>query len=594
MCGIAAVFAYRDGAPDVDAEELTRINARMFRRGPDAGHVWVSTDRRIGLASRRLAIIDLSPDAEQPMFDASGDLGVVFNGEIYNYRELRARLEARGAVFRTNSDTEVLLHLYRRDGERMTELLRGMFAFVIWDARERRAFVARDPYGIKPLYLADDGSTVRIASQVKALLAGGAIARTVDQSAVAGFFLTGSVPEPLTWFENIRAVPAGTSAFIAPSGRSSPRTYYSIAAAFARAREQTTIASLAMPERLVREFVDESVAAHLVADVQVGAFLSGGIDSSEIVRQAAMRSARPLQATTVSFDVFENTPLQEADVAARFAAEMGADHHVERVTRDDFEASLPQIFEDMDQPTIDGVNTWFVSRAAARQGLKVALSGIGGDELFGSYPSFADVPRIHRMASLAGRIPAGQSAFRATTRALRLLRDVNPKVESIPLLGRSWGGAWLVKRGLFLPDELQELMSLDVAEDALRRLDLTAILEAPLVPDPGTAYTRVATLEASLYMRNQLLRDTDWASMAHSLEVRTPLVDAWLLRQLAPLIIQVGAGAKRALSARLPPYIAAAPKRGFVTPIAQWSNLAPDGTGTRMRSWARVVAERVY
>src|SRR5438270_3250720 len=253
MCGITAIFAYRDNTADVRGDEIEAITQRMFARGPDAGGTWVSPDHRVGLGARRLAIIDLSPEGEQPMFDVDRELVIVFNGEIYNHRELRAELERDGARFHSSSDTEVLLQMYRAHGERMVELLRGMFAFAIWDTRARRMFVARDPYGIKPLYFADDGRTIRIASQVKALLAGGAIPRTRDHAGIAGFFLLGSVPEPFTTYASIRTIEAGTSMFIDEHGPSEPRRFYSIAQIFRKGREQQTIAKLTTPRTTLRE-----------------------------------------------------------------------------------------------------------------------------------------------------------------------------------------------------------------------------------------------------------------------------------------------------------------------------------------------------
>src|SRR5256885_6795052 len=212
MCGIAALFAYHEAAPPVDRGELEAVTERMRPRGPDAGGTWLSPDGRAGLGARRLAIIDLSPDGNQPMSDAAGGLHIVFNGEIYNHDHLRARLQRFGVRFRSTSDTEVLLELYRHDGERMIELLRGMFAFAIWDARARRMFVGRDPYGIKPLYVADDGATFRAASTVKALLAGGRVGRTIDPAGAAGFFLPASGPRPLPIFDGTRPAHPGSCA----------------------------------------------------------------------------------------------------------------------------------------------------------------------------------------------------------------------------------------------------------------------------------------------------------------------------------------------------------------------------------------------
>jgi asparagine synthase (glutamine-hydrolysing) len=560
MCGITALIAYRSGA--IGRAELEAITMRMIPRGPDAGGTWVSPDGRVGLGSRRLAIIDLSEEGTQPMWDVARELAIVFNGEIYNYAELRASLERGGARFHSHSDTEVLLALYRRDGARMTEMLRGMFAFALWDTRSRRLFVARDPYGIKPLYLADDGSTIRIASEVKALLAGGQISSAIDPAGAAGFFLTGSVPEPFTIRRDIRAIEPGTSFFIDEDrGITDVRRFFSIAATYRDAREDVPVD----PAVFVRERVEESVVHHLVSDVPVGVFLSAGIDSSAIAQIAAQKT--PLHTFTLSFAEFSEAPLAEL-----FARELGARHTTRVVDRDEFLGDLPRLLERMDQPTIDGVNTWFISKAVHEAGIKVALSGVGGDELLGGYPSFANIPRMVRFPRLA--------------RAAGALRR-HPKARLIAEYGRTYAGAYLLQRGLFLPDELPSLLGDDMAREGLERLQPLANIERALDPDPGTPFGRVAALEASLYMRNQLLRDADWASMAHSVEVRTPLVDAYLLRQLVPMLPKQRD--KSALAANLPEYLRRRKKTGFFVPMKAWMDLPPDGTSTRMRSWARHV-----
>jgi len=563
MCGIAAMFAYRSAA--IAAPELDAIVTRMIPRGPDAGGTWISDDGRVGIGSRRLAIIDLSDEGKQPMWDVARELVIVFNGEIYNYAELRASLERGGARFHSRSDTEVLLALYRRDGERMTELLRGMFAFAIWDTRAQRMFVARDPYGIKPLYLADDGATIRMASEVKALLAGGGVAAAIDPAAAAGFFLTGSVPEPFTIRRDVRAIEPGTSFFIeSDRGIVDTRRYFSIAEIFRDACERDVLVD---PAVFVRERVEESVAHHLVADVPIGVFLSAGIDSSAIAQIARART--PLHTFTLSFTEFSEAPLAE-----QFARELGAHQTTRVVGRDEFLGDLPRIFERMDQPTIDGVNTWFISKAVHEAGIKVALSGLGGDELLGGYPSFGNLPRMVRFPLLA--------------RGAGMLRR-HPKARLIPQYARSYAGAYFLQRGLFLPDELPSILGDDVAREGISRLQMLDVFERAITPDPETPFGRVAALEASLYMRNQLLRDADWASMAHSVEVRTPLVDAYLLRQLAPTVLRQRG--KAALGANLPDYLRHRDKTGFFVPMKEWMDLPPDGTSTRMRSWARRVWE---
>jgi asparagine synthase (glutamine-hydrolysing) len=585
MCGIGGIFAYRSTADAVRPDELEKISAWMIPRGPDAHGTWFSPDARIGLASRRLAIIDLSTEGTQPMFDVERELVIAFNGEIYNYRELRAALERGGARFHSHTDTEVLLQLYRRDGERMLGLLRGMFAFAIWDTRARTLFAARDPYGIKPLYFADDGGTFRFASEVKALMAGGAVSSRRDPAAVAGFFLTGTVPEPFTIREEIRALEAGTCLRVDERGRTEARRYHSIAATYARATEQRSIARLTEPEIFLRERVDESIAHHLVADVPVAVFLSSGIDSSAIAQIATRIASAPLRTFTLTFDEFGGTQGDEAPLAERFARELGTIHTTRTVTRDEFTRDLPRILERMDQPTIDGVNTWFVSKAVAEAGVKVVLSGLGGDELFGSYSSFTNLPRLVKLA----RIPGIGAGVRIAARA----GLGHPKLRLLRKFGSSYAGAYLLQRGLFMPDELPALIGADVAEEGLRRLDFLERAQQAMRPDPATPFGRVAALEASLYMRNQLLRDSDWASMSHSVEVRTPLVDASLLRQLGPVLVDRGRECKAAFAASLPSWLRERRKTGFFVPMKEWMHLPPDGTTTRMKSWARVVWERV-
>ena len=584
MCGIAALFAYGSDAPPVDAVEIDAITERMRPRGPDAGGTWISPDQRVALGARRLAIIDLTDEGTQPMTDTDGDLRIVFNGEIYNHHELRARLKRLGAHFHSTSDTEVLLQLYRRDGPGMVDLLRGMFSFAIWDPGPRRMFVARDPYGIKPLYIADDGKTFRAASTVKALLAGGQISRARNPAGVAGFWLMGSVPEPFTIFEEIRAVAAGTSFFVDERGIHDERHYYSIATTLGQGVRDEPAARLVDPHVLVRELVTDSLRHHLISDVPVGAFLSAGIDSCALVALATEAFFQPPRTVTLRFEEFQGHDVDEAPLAERFAQRIGSEHVTRLVARDEFIADLPRLFDAMDQPTIDGTNTWFVSKAAAERGLKVAISGLGGDELFGSYPSFRTLPRI----VMGARVPFAASALsRLASR---------PKAKALARYGHSWAGAYLLQRGLFLPDDLPALIGAEQAEEGLKRLSLIEHIASVLDPDPSSAFGRVATLEASLYMRNQLLRDTDWASMAHSLEVRTPLVDATLLRQIAPLLLVEQQRCKHhfAKSPRtpLPDWLSERRKTGFIVPLADWMNLPADGTSTRMRSWARVVMER--
>lgn len=601
MCGIAGTFAYHRAAPGIDRAELGRMRDRMRARGPDGAGEWFSGDGRVGLAHRRLSIIDLSDRAAQPMASADGGCVISFNGEIYNHAELRRELEARGRVFRTRSDTEVLLQMYAEHGVAMLPRLRGMFAFALWDERRGALLLARDPYGIKPLYYADDGWTLRAASQVKALLASPRVSRAAEPAGLAGFYLLGSVPDPFTLYQEIRAVPAGSYVWVDAQGPAAARPFFELADAWRQAEEAEPLAASACRERFA-EAVRSSVDAHLVADVPVGAFLSAGIDSGALVGLMRDAGVPQLRTVTLAFEEFRAGPQDESPLAQAVARLYGTEHTTRAVGEAEFQADLPRILEAMDQPSIDGINTWFVSKAAHEAGLKVAVSGVGGDELLGGYPSFRDVPRWARMMWLPARIPGlGFLAEQVQAAFAPLAPGVNPKAASLLRHGGSHAGAWFAKRGLFLPHELPRLLGRDLAAEGLRRLRPFDQFAAPLRAGPRRAFARVSILESAFYLRNQLLRDTDWASMAHSLEVRTPLVDAFLLREAAPLVLQAGPpGAKAWLAAAprtaLPPDVAQRAKTGFGTPVARWQAHLPSAHGTAptrgpwARVWARCVA----
>src|SRR3954452_2377050 len=282
VCGINGIFAYHTAAPPPSRDELLRTRGARRRRGPDGSGVWWSADRRLALGHRRLSILDLSSRAAQPMTSADGRLAITYNGEIYNFPELRAELERDGIRFRTSGDTELLLHLYARNGPSMVHRLRGMFAFAIWDDRSGELFLARDPYGIKPLYTANDGWTFRFASQVKALLAGGLVSRDPEPAGLAGFYLFGSVPEPFTLYRGIRALPAGHTQIIDAGGPREPQPFANLAAVLADgASDPAPAGQLAARELIerVRAGALDSIRAHRLADVEIGVFLSSGIDS---------------------------------------------------------------------------------------------------------------------------------------------------------------------------------------------------------------------------------------------------------------------------------------------------------------------------
>lgn len=568
MCGIAAIFAYSNSVPGVNEGELVAIRDQMKPRGPDGAGLWFNPHRRCGLGHRRLSIIDLSEAGAQPMISADGKIALVFNGEIYNYRELRQALENQGCRFRSTSDTEVLLHLYQRDGRDMTRHLRGMFAFAIWDEVRQGMFLARDTFGIKPLYLADDGKTIRIASQVKALLAGGQIASTPEPAGHVGFFLWGYVPEPYTFHKAIRSLPAGSSLWIEAGGRREQKSFCTITETLAQAENNPSPGSRTGLD--LSAVLRDSVAHHLIADVPLGVFLSSGLDSTTLAALAAEKGGR-LRTVTLGFAEYRGTADDETPLAEMVAKKLGAQHQTIWVSSQDFQAETENFFRAMDRPTIDGLNTYFVSLAAKRAGLKVALSGLGGDELFGGYPSFRDVPR---MAKLFGFLPPGNllgRAFRAVSAPV-LKSFTSPKYAGLLEYGGSYGGAYLLRSALFMPWELPELLNADLVRAGWNELQTLACLDETIAGLHSPS-AKVSALEMSWFMRCRLLRDSDWAGMAHSLEIRVPYVDITLLRAVAPMLA-THPPTKRDMAAaprnKLPAEILKRPKTGFNIPVRDW------------------------
>lgn len=586
MCGLAALFAYHSDAPAIDRNELKLINDRMIRRGPDGEGFWYSDDGRVGLAHRRLAIIDLSETGHQPMSLPTQNqrYHITYNGEIYNFQALRRELESQGLEFVTQSDTEILLRLYERDGPDMLHRLRGMFALVIWDSQERSLFMARDPFGIKPLYYADDGRTLRMASQVKALLAGGAIDRAPEPAGHVGYFIMGSVPEPYTLYRAIKNLPAGHWMRIGSNGDRRMEKYFEPQQLLAEPAGSAAQIDL-------REALLDSVRDHFIADVPVGVFLSAGLDSTSIAGLSAECQGAGLQSITLGFDEFKGQAFDEVALAEDVARLYQTDHQTQRIGQANFDEAFDDILDVMDQPSIDGVNTYFVAKAAAEKGLKVALSGLGGDELFGGYDTFVQVPdMVNKLGSVPG-IGAFGKLFRVMS-APWVGHFLSPKAAGLFEFGKSYGGAYLLRRGLYMPWELDRVMDSDMARAGLAELQPVGRLDQSVdgVDEPKR---KVALLEITQYMRNQLLRDSDWAGMAHSLEIRTPLVDRVLFEQLAPGVLRANGPTKQKMALTpktpLPDSIMNRPKTGFAIPVDRWME-ARSGTKERgFRGWAQTV-----
>ncbi len=590
MCGVNGVLRLGPQAAPIERGELLRTRDAMRSRGPDDAGEWWSPSGRVALAARRLAIQDLSDAGHQPMSTPDGRFTLVFNGEIYNFRELSRELATAGCELTSRCDTEVVLQLFARHGRAALGRLRGMFALAVWDELERRLVLARDPYGIKPLYYArcERSGLLRFASQVRALEAGG-LDREPDDAGVAGFLLWGSVPEPLTIRRAARCLPAGNLLAVEDGVVGRPEPHYRFDALPAGGAPAAAAA------------VRESVEAHLVSDAPVGIFLSAGLDSAMVAACAAR--ARPgLPTLTLRFAEFADGRLDEGPGARQLAELLGTEHSERWVGRDEFLELARAALTAMDQPSIDGFNVFLVSRVAHEMGWKVALSGMGGDELFGGYPSFRQLGRWRAAGRALARLPL---AGRLWPLAARLAGGRRRKLRGLVRYGRSHAGAYFLRRGLFLPEELARLMGRERSAAALARVAPVAsaerVLRAHGAPEDRQLDPWLAAhlLESGCYLRNQLLRDADWASMAHELELRLPLVDARLRGQVAAAGFQPARGAGRAAVARatapgLPDAFYRRPKTGFQTPAAHWlTGVRPAG---RRQDWglhSRRLAVRV-
>ena len=558
MCGIAGLLSDRF-PPEELRLRVEAMQSRLHHRGPDDQGIFMDPTGRAALAHTRLSILDLSPAGHQPMSSPDGRYNIVFNGEIYNFLELRKALEQLGERFESRTDTEVILKLYAREGEQCVKHFDGMFALAIWDQRERRAFLARGPFGIKPLYLWRHRESLAFASEIRALLQADLEPKSLCSLALYEYFLYGSVQEPRTLIEQIEMLPAGYS-LIWTEGGGRRRQYW-------RLELGEDNVSPAEAVSTTRKALDDSICRHFVSDVPVGIFLSGGIDSTALVALARANGYENLKTLSISFD---DPAYNEGDLAAETAAHFGTDHYDWRMTADDGRDLLTGFLKQVDQPSNDGFNTYCVAKLANEQGLKVVLSGLGGDELFGGYRSFDLVPKMmswHRRLRVAGPLRglAGRMARRHAN---------NGKSRRLGTYLSSEGHvseAYWAMRGFFTPDEAESLVKHYTGGlDDFARNDCFGYDDAsqPSLPDS------VSYLEMTRYMQNQLLRDSDVMSMAWGLELRVPFVDRKLVDRVGriPAAIRLARGKQLLLDAvpEIPAWIAHRPKRGFAFPFEQW------------------------
>ena len=590
MCGIAGIIRLNTNNGRLEAK-IEKMQTALKHRGPDDAGIYISTDKQAALAHTRLSILDLSAAGHQPMSTTDNRYHITFNGEIYNFQELRENLISQGEKFHSQTDTEVILKLYQRIGSDCVQHLRGMFAFAIWDDLEKTCFLARDPLGIKPLYYYQLGTTLVFASELRAVLASGLPAINMSLEGLYGYLTTGSVPEPYTLIADIYCLSAGNWLYW-QNGNITKKQYWQI---------NFTPEKISPPEarEIVRKALLDSIQHHFISDVPVGIFLSGGIDSTTILGLATQTQKSQLSTYSITFAESE---FNEGELAQKIANHFGAKHTEYQVTSSFAKTILPDFLAAIDQPSIDGFNTFCVSKVAHDHGMKVVLSGLGGDEIFGGYQSFQKVPQMVEWSKKLNILP-----FLRTGLGIGLESWGNsPRIKRFgDFLTQtpSFASAYGTFRGIFSHQEACMIINqLSISTPILPPLvppyqgGKPESSSLPLVPPyqgkkpessslplargglgwGSTPEDEVSFLELSCYMRNQLLRDSDVMSMNWGLELRVPFVDKNLLEAVAPIPsnIRLAQGKKLLTQAitEIPDWVINRPKKGFSFPFESWMN----------------------
>jgi len=553
MCGIAGILSTQLDKQRI-APALEAMQNALNHRGPDGRGDYFSACNQAALAHTRLSIIDLSDNGAQPMHSADGRYVISFNGEIYNYQALRSELQAQGVSFQSQSDTEVILQLYQKLGPACVNKLRGMFAFFIWDSQDQRGFAARDPLGIKPLYYCESKGSIAFASELKAVIASGLSLRQLSHSGLSGYLKRGSVPEPTTLVDDVLMLPAG-STLRWKNGSLQQKTYWQLSFKSQAMSNPKAIA-------ITRNALKNSVQAHFVSDVPVGIFLSGGIDSTALVALASKITNTKINTYSIAF---EDPAWNEGDIAKRVAKHFGTNHTELVMTPELAKPLFEQFLSAIDQPTIDGFNTFCVAKLAHDHNEKVVLSGLGGDELFAGYKSFKLIPKMAAV-SLASTIISPLAWLTAKL----LNRSLSPKAKRIADFIAKPGSLQAAHQSLrstFSNREANDLAYAITGQQADTNTQPDLVL-------PEKWADKVSALELSTYMRNQLLRDSDVASMSWGLELRVPLVDQRLIDTVTqiPASIRLQYGKKLLIDAvpEIPDWVVNRPKQGFRFPFDHW------------------------
>ncbi len=569
MCRIAGIIDFNGGINAETENALVKMRDSMIHGGPDDAGLYISNDRKVAFAHRRLSIIDTSLLGHQPMSNHDKNIWITYNGEIYNFLELREELINKGYQFKSKTDTEVLVYGYEEWGiEKLLFRLRGMFVFVIHDLRNNVLVLAKDRFSIKPLYYYRDKNKFIFASEVKAMMRSGLIPDEQNKEATVKFLQLGSIPEPLTTVKNVFSVPAGHY-IVLNENNLKIKQYWNIEDSFHKSLENKCSYEEAIST--TSKLLKESINLHMISDVPLGVFLSGGTDSSAIVALASEARKEPLTTLSVIFDEKEYS---EAQYARTIAEKYKTNHH-ELLLKDlDFINEIPNILNAMDQPTADGVNAYFVSKAAKEIGLTVVLSGIGGDEVFLGYPYYKNTNNLERLVNFLNISPGVlRSSFVNLATLVSLLTKGRSSEKISYLKNPTYGNAYFLYRGLFSPLQIQDLLGVSEHE----AISMCSQFDLNNGFNKFSLSESLDLFDFNHYLRNQILKDVDFMGMRHSVEIRVPFLDHKLVEEIISLPLKyrlLNSVNKRllvdSLSNKLPTSIVNRQKMGFTFPFANW------------------------
>ena len=565
MCGISGIYNFSNR--NLDAKKIiNKIVKLQTSRGPDGNGIWVSSCKKVTFGHNRLSIIDLSKKADQPFISNDKNLIITFNGEIYNYLELKEQLQEKKVKFKSNSDTEVILESYKFWGLDFLKKLRGMYSFAIWDNKNNKLIIVRDPFGIKPLYYTIFNGAVYFASQIKSLLSIENLKFEYSEAGIVSYHLWGNVQEPFTLYKNIKSINRGSCIIIENNGNQRVFDHANIKDSILNINEVRFKNENSKLDYL-KDIITETVNYHQVSDVPRTLMLSAGIDSNLILASISNLNKKNCSALTLDFNYKGD---DDETLLAKESANLNEiKHQIINLSDDEFFMLINDFFKSMDSPTNDGFNNYIISYLANKNNTKIIISGIGGDELFAGYPSFNIIPKMNTYMKFIPESKILNSLINNKLYSFLKKKKMKTKYSGILDYGRNINSAFLLVRSLFLPNEINELIDQNTFKKGYIELDVLNTLNKDISNIKDTRLS-IMYLEIKYYLCSKLLRDADWTSMANSIELRTPLVDWSFFNKLIPLIKNDNSInkklASKSMKDKIPKDIINRKKTGFVIP----------------------------